>query len=152
MFKMTEGKIVVTSANGGTGLSVSGQGKAEVTSVKIVGNEKGQGVVMMGEGEVTLMGTTVESFLTGVSVSDGTVKINGESMIKAAGDGVGIKVEGTGKAEVIGATIEAKGDRAVGIKVEGQGKANVTVMGGRLWERGMGVVRGWVWIWRGRER
>ncbi|OPB29065.1 hypothetical protein BWD121_000700 [Bartonella sp. WD12.1] len=127
-----------------TGAQVSGQGKAEVTSVKIVGNEKGQGVVMMGEGEVTLMGTTVESFLTGVSVSDGTVKINGESTIKAEGDdGVGIKITEKGKAEVIGATIEAKGDRAVGIKVEGQGKANVNMMGGKIQghgnESGQGV-------------
>ncbi|OPB29068.1 hypothetical protein BWD121_000730 [Bartonella sp. WD12.1] len=123
-------KITVTK--NGVGLNVSGKGSATVTNVKIVGNEKGQGVVMMGEGEVTLMGTTVESFSTGVSVSDGTVKINGESMIKAAGDGVGIKVEG-GTLKINGeSTIEAKGKDGVGIKVEGTGKANVNMMGGKI--------------------
>ncbi|OPB29079.1 copper-binding protein (NosD) [Bartonella sp. WD12.1] len=137
--EMTKGKIEVTSANG-TGLSVSGQGKASatVTNVKIVGKgdgsgDKGTGVVMMGDGEVTLMGTTVESFLTGVSVSDGTVKINGESTIKAKGThGVGIKVEG-GTLKIEGSsTIEAKGTHGVGIRVEEKGSASVTVMGGKI--------------------
>ncbi|OPB29076.1 hypothetical protein BWD121_000810 [Bartonella sp. WD12.1] len=144
--EMTKGKIEVTSTNGGTGLSVSGQGKAEVTSVKIVGNEKGQGVVMMGEGEVTLMGTTVESFSTGVEIksgTSGTVTLTGGSMIKAAGDGgVGIKVEG-GTLKINGeSTIEAKGTHGVGIKIMETGKANVTVMGGKIVGNESGSGRG----------
>ncbi|WP_078662913.1 hypothetical protein [Bartonella sp. WD12.1] len=105
------------------------------------GGETSKGVVMMGTGTVELNKVEVESFLTGVSVSDGTVKINGGSTIKAAGDdGVGIKITEKGKAEVIGATIEAKGDRAVGIKATGTGLkhrvlgtgASATMMGGKI--------------------
>ncbi|OPB30018.1 outer membrane autotransporter barrel domain-containing protein [Bartonella sp. WD12.1] len=139
-------KITVTK--NGVGLNVSGKGSATVTNVKIVGKgdgsgDKGTGVVMMGTGTVELNKVEVESFLTGVSVSDGTVKINGESTITAEGDnGVGVRITETGKAEVIGATIEAKGQKAVGIKVEGQGKANVTVMGGKIVGKGDGSGQG----------
>ncbi|OPB30087.1 hypothetical protein [Bartonella sp. WD12.1] len=143
---------MVTSANG-TGLSVSGQGKASatVTNVKIVGNDngsgdKGTGVVMMGDGEVMLMGTTVESFSTGVEMKSGTsgtvTVTGGTKIVTTVENGVGIKVEG-GTLKINGeSTIEAKGTHGVGIKVEGTGKANVNMMGGRLWEMRVGVVGG----------
>ncbi|OPB29085.1 hypothetical protein BWD121_000900 [Bartonella sp. WD12.1] len=150
--KMTEGKIVVTSANGGTGLSVGGTGKASatVTNVKIVGKgdgsgDKGTGVVMMGDGEVMLMGTTVESFLTGVEMKSGTsgtvTVTGGTKIVTTVENGVGIKVEG-GTLKINGeSTIEAKGQKAVGIKIT-EGNGSVTMMGGKIEGKGDGSGQG----------
>ncbi|OPB30089.1 hypothetical protein BWD121_011350 [Bartonella sp. WD12.1] len=146
--EMTKGKIEVTSTNGGTGLSVSGQGKASatVTNVKIVGNEKGQGVVMMGTGTVELNKVEVESFLTGVEMKSGTsgtvTVTGGTKIVTTVENGVGIKVEG-GTLKINGeSTIEAKGTHGVGIKVEGTGKANVNMMGGKIQGHGNGSGQG----------
>ncbi|OPB29082.1 hypothetical protein BWD121_000870 [Bartonella sp. WD12.1] len=147
--KMTGGEIRVTSTNGGTGLSVGGTGSAIMMGGMIVGKggETSKGVVMMGEGEVTLMGTTVESFLTGVEIksgTSGTVTLTGGSkIVTTVENGVGVSVAG-GTLKIEGSsTIEAKGTHGVGIKVEGTGKANVNMMGGKIQghgnESGQGV-------------
>ncbi|WP_343358100.1 right-handed parallel beta-helix repeat-containing protein [Bartonella schoenbuchensis] len=94
------------------GVMVEG-GTAELTGTKIVGNNRGKGVVWESAGTLTLERVNISGVQTGVEVT-GSGKLtmeNGEIRFTGA---YGVMVEG-GTAELTGVTIEGRGGNGVGM-------------------------------------
>ncbi|AQX20176.1 beta strand repeat-containing protein [Bartonella sp. WD16.2] len=127
---LTRVGITVTGMYG-TGLNITG-GSATMTGGSITGSggavSTGTGVKMDSSGTVTLNTVNVSNFKTGVQVTKGTLKVTEGSI---EGKTWGVKVDGSGRLEMNGGTIE--GENGTGVWMEGGGTAKltgVTVTGG----------------------
>ncbi|AQX20267.1 right-handed parallel beta-helix repeat-containing protein [Bartonella sp. WD16.2] len=127
---LTRVGITVTGMYG-TGLNITG-GSATMTGGSITGSggavSTGTGVKMDSSGTVTLNTVNVSNFKTGVQVTKGILKVTEGSI---EGKTYGVKVDGSGRLEMNGGTIE--GENGTGVWMEGGGTAKltgVTVTGG----------------------
>ncbi|MEL6089684.1 right-handed parallel beta-helix repeat-containing protein [Bartonella schoenbuchensis] len=111
---------------GGTGLDVS-NGTANVANTTITGSGNGMGISVT-DGNVTVKGVNISEFTTGITMTGGTLKLDGGSITAGStGTGTGISAtDGSGNVTVKGgATITGF---ATGINMKGTG--TLTVEGG----------------------
>ncbi|WP_343358203.1 hypothetical protein AAJP84_06700 [Bartonella schoenbuchensis] len=142
------GGATITLQGGGTGMDV--EGNANVVELEIKGNGgNGMGVLINGSGTVTLTKVTMKDVAMGARVTNGTLKILGEStidvtesgtgfnvtggkvvmmgtMVTVGRDGTGMSVSGGGTVEMMGTTVTGRGNTGTGVEVKG-GTANVTL-------------------------
>ncbi|AQX20149.1 right-handed parallel beta-helix repeat-containing protein [Bartonella sp. WD16.2] len=120
---LTRVGITVTGMYG-TGLNITG-GSATMTGGSITGKDgnqgTGTGVKMDSSGTVTLNTVNVSNFKTGVQVTKGTLKVTEGSI---GGKTWGVKVDGSGRLEMNGGTIE--GENGTGVWVQESGTAKLT--------------------------
>ncbi|EJF88425.1 right-handed parallel beta-helix repeat-containing protein, partial [Bartonella melophagi] len=116
----------------GTGVEMSGGtgGMLEVNKVKVEGFATGVKVTSGSLEGLKVMGGMIKGKRVGVEVSgEGILKVNGEATIEVQAGGTGLKVEGNGRASVVGGMIQGSGGvGSVGVDVSTSN--TVTLNGG----------------------
>ncbi|MGL2349522.1 right-handed parallel beta-helix repeat-containing protein [Helicobacter pylori] len=115
------GATIFNLTSGGTGIKMEGDGRANATvmNMAFMGNRTATGAEVT-SGTLTVNTVTMTNVKMGMKVTgSGRANVMGESTIGVQAGGTGLKVEGTGRANVVGeSTIEGK---RVGVEVSGSG-------------------------------
>ncbi|MEL6093424.1 right-handed parallel beta-helix repeat-containing protein [Bartonella schoenbuchensis] len=125
-----KGGATITVKQDGTGFRMEGQTNASATVMELTinGGRNGAGttgVEMKGQGgTLTLNNVKLMQLETGAKVTDGALRLNGDSKINVKGGGTGLEVSGSGTANVTSTAITVAAG-ATGVEVL-SGTANVT--------------------------
>ncbi|MEL6089667.1 beta strand repeat-containing protein [Bartonella schoenbuchensis] len=117
------GATITLQGDGSKGLVMKG-GTVMMTEGEITAGGTGTGVEMSGSANVTLTRVEIKEVAKGITMTGGTLQLDGGTKIDVAAGGKGLDVKG-GTANVMGATITGSGS-GVGISMT---DGNVTVKG-----------------------
>ncbi|MEL6093433.1 right-handed parallel beta-helix repeat-containing protein [Bartonella schoenbuchensis] len=132
------GATITLQGSGSKGLVMEGTATANVMDMTINGSGNGAGTTgaeVTGSGTLTLNSVTLKQLETGARVSNGTLKMTGDSAITVGQNGTGVEVL-SGKANVTNTAITLQGDGGKGVKVN---NGKVTMMGGSITGGGNGT-------------
>ncbi|MEL6093430.1 beta strand repeat-containing protein [Bartonella schoenbuchensis] len=132
---------ITLQGDGGKGVKVN-NGKVTMMGGSITGGGNGTGATgleMEGSADVTLMGVTMREVGTGITMTGGTLTVNGGTKIQVVSGGTGLEVKGSGTVTMMSGEITAGGS---GKGVVMKGNANVTLMGVTLEDVKTGVEMG----------
>ncbi|MGL2349732.1 right-handed parallel beta-helix repeat-containing protein, partial [Helicobacter pylori] len=97
-----------------------------------------------------VMGGTIQGSKVGVEVSEkGILKVNGEATIEVQAGGTGLKVEGNGRASVVGGMIQGKGVGKTGVEMSGTAQVTLNMVKVSGVGRGVYMEKGTLKIERG---
>ncbi|WP_158244978.1 right-handed parallel beta-helix repeat-containing protein, partial [Bartonella bovis] len=123
------GEITFESGDGNYGVKVQNGATANLMRATIKGtNGQGTGLYVMGTGSASMMGGTISNVESGVYATGAkAVTINGTTItVKGGAESYGVKVMGTGSANLDRVTITGEGGQGKGVIMGGTGEMKMT--------------------------